>query len=372
MVEAPSARPGRAHRRPARRGGAACLRCSADAHVGLVGRCAESSAWFAVERPAEPPAPPGRCSRRSTRRSRDARRLGGDPRLARTTPARQLHDLDAELAGCAGHPCRSSATRPARASSTSRAERGHRRCSTALEARLDAGEAARHRGRARGAQRRAASRCVTRLWAIRHDRLRRARAVADLAGAGASRVGAGGVHVGADWRCRPSTGSRSGAATPPACTSSCGTTASTSTTRRSATGSPPRAADPLFGSGSVRARATPLAFVYKAAAEIGELGDNTRRLRAAIRDDGLLHDAARRRHRASTQVLGPHPVGQRRDHLRGQRPPPHRVRRPQTRRPLRRRGAERRRRQLRRPHGRSTTFVSRPRSRPTPRSSPRS
>ncbi len=50
-----------------------------------------------------------------------------------------------------------------------------------------------------------------------------------------------------------------------------------------------RAADPLFGSGSVRAVGDELAFVYKAAAEIGELGDNTAVLRTAIRDDALLH-----------------------------------------------------------------------------------
>ncbi len=50
-----------------------------------------------------------------------------------------------------------------------------------------------------------------------------------------------------------------------------------------------RAADPLFGSGSVRVAGDELAFVYKAAAEIGELGDNTAVLRAAIRDDALLH-----------------------------------------------------------------------------------
>ncbi len=51
----------------------------------------------------------------------------------------------------------------------------------------------------------------------------------------------------------------------------------------------PRTTDPLFRSGSVRV--TPegaLSFVYKAAAEIGELGDNTAVLRAAIRADGLL------------------------------------------------------------------------------------
>ncbi|MCU1369727.1 MAG: glucosamine 6-phosphate synthetase, contains amidotransferase and phosphosugar isomerase domain [Ilumatobacteraceae bacterium] len=48
--------------------------------------------------------------------------------------------------------------------------------------------------------------------------------------------------------------------------------------------------DPLFTAGAVRV--TPeghLSFVYKAAAEIGELGDNTAVLRAAIRDDALLH-----------------------------------------------------------------------------------
>ena len=50
-----------------------------------------------------------------------------------------------------------------------------------------------------------------------------------------------------------------------------------------------RAADPLFGSGSVRAVGDELAFVYKAAAEIGELGDNTAVLRTAVRDDALLH-----------------------------------------------------------------------------------
>jgi glucosamine--fructose-6-phosphate aminotransferase (isomerizing) len=51
-----------------------------------------------------------------------------------------------------------------------------------------------------------------------------------------------------------------------------------------------RAQDPLFTAGAVRV--TPeghLSFVYKAAAEIGELGDNTAVLRSAIRDDALLH-----------------------------------------------------------------------------------
>jgi glutamine---fructose-6-phosphate transaminase (isomerizing) len=46
--------------------------------------------------------------------------------------------------------------------------------------------------------------------------------------------------------------------------------------------------DPLFRSGAVRTPDGHLAFVYKAAAEIGELGDNTAALRDAIRSDELL------------------------------------------------------------------------------------
>jgi len=52
-----------------------------------------------------------------------------------------------------------------------------------------------------------------------------------------------------------------------------------------------RAADPLFGSMAVRTPEGHLSFVYKAAAEIGELGDNTRALRSAIVGDPLLRHA---------------------------------------------------------------------------------
>lgn len=53
-----------------------------------------------------------------------------------------------------------------------------------------------------------------------------------------------------------------------------------------------RATDPLFTSGQVRDCGNGvLSFVYKAAAEIGELGDNTNALRDAIGDDDLLHAA---------------------------------------------------------------------------------
>jgi glucosamine--fructose-6-phosphate aminotransferase (isomerizing) len=47
--------------------------------------------------------------------------------------------------------------------------------------------------------------------------------------------------------------------------------------------------DPLLRSGSVRASDGNVCFVYKAAAEVGELGDNTEAIRDEIRRDPLLH-----------------------------------------------------------------------------------
>jgi glutamine---fructose-6-phosphate transaminase (isomerizing) len=64
-----------------------------------------------------------------------------------------------------------------------------------------------------------------------------------------------------------------------------------------------RNADALFGSMAVRTAAGNLGFVYKAAAEIGELGDNTRALRAAIRADALLRQAVAH-DRSQALVLG--------------------------------------------------------------------
>jgi glucosamine--fructose-6-phosphate aminotransferase (isomerizing) len=49
-----------------------------------------------------------------------------------------------------------------------------------------------------------------------------------------------------------------------------------------------RSGDPLFPDGSVRAAEGALSFVYKAAAEIGELGDNVKCLSAAVTADPLL------------------------------------------------------------------------------------
>ena len=49
-----------------------------------------------------------------------------------------------------------------------------------------------------------------------------------------------------------------------------------------------RLEDPLFGAGALRNTPDGLAFVYKTASEIGELGDNTTALRSQIRQDSLL------------------------------------------------------------------------------------
>ena len=49
--------------------------------------------------------------------------------------------------------------------------------------------------------------------------------------------------------------------------------------------------DPVLQSGAIRDCDRHIAFVYKNASEIGELGDNTNVIRSAIRDDELLHQA---------------------------------------------------------------------------------
>jgi len=64
-----------------------------------------------------------------------------------------------------------------------------------------------------------------------------------------------------------------------------------------------RGSDPTYPSGSLRVDGDVLSFVYKAAAEIGELGDNTRALRAAVAQDDLLRRALAN-DTARTAVLG--------------------------------------------------------------------
>ena len=114
-----------------------------------------------------------------------------------------------------------------------------------------------------------------------------------------------------------------------------------------------RTGDPLFQSGSVRLAGPCLSLVYKAAAEIGELGDNVKSLRAAVLATRCCASRSLARRRVS--VLGHtrwasvgiisepncHPVN-------GEQAEQRRSRR---RVPLHRGGAQRRRRQPRRPEG---------------------
>ena len=169
-----------------------------------------------------------------------------------------------------------------------------------------------------------------------------------------------------------STASRCAAATRPACTCSCwdhGLDLDSDAVRRLLAG---------------RGRRPPLRLRRRSGSPTATSPSSTRRpprsaswattrpaLRAAIRADGLLHLALGRAdgpgHRAR-----PHPLGQRRHHLRGQRPPAQPGGGGRSAGPVRGRRAQRRRRQPRRPEGRARPAHPGRRSPPTPRSSPRS
>ena len=145
--------------------------------------------------------------------------------------------------------------------------------------------------------------CKDAVWALQWDRLgdrpghRGSRGARRRSAAARSRA-----TTRSRSRSPRSTGSRCAVATPPAFTCSSPVTISISPTPTSRGCSPSAASDPLFASGSVRVADGHLAFVYKTAAEIGELGDNTARLRAQIRADDLLR-LALRSESARTAVL---------------------------------------------------------------------
>ena len=125
------------------------------------------------------------------------------------------------------------------------------------------------------------------VWAVGHDRVRNARSVASLAGpdAGLSAIEAfTSVQTALSALDRLEVRGRDSAGIH-LLVRDHGLDLSAATTMAAMA---TRAADPLFGSGSVREADGCLSFVYKAAAEIGELGDNTRALREAIAADDLL------------------------------------------------------------------------------------
>ncbi|MFM7127504.1 MAG: SIS domain-containing protein, partial [Actinomycetota bacterium] len=128
------------------------------------------------------------------------------------------------------------------------------------------------------------------LWAITRDRLGTARAVRDLAGENASwstRRGYLTIHRSLAALDRLEVRGRDSAGIHLFVWNH-GIDAADEDLRRAMA---ERSRDPLFQSGSIRSIDGVLSIVYKAAAEIGELGDNTRVLRAAVAADGLLRRA---------------------------------------------------------------------------------
>jgi len=126
------------------------------------------------------------------------------------------------------------------------------------------------------------------VWAVQRDRLRTARAVGELAGAGASVAGLEAftsVQVALSALDRLEVRGRDSAGLVVMVRNHGLAEADPAVLRLLEA----READPLLGNGAVRRWGDVVAFVYKAAAEIGELGDNTAALRASIRDDELLH-----------------------------------------------------------------------------------
>ena len=117
------------------------------------------------------------------------------------------------------------------------------------------------------------------VWAIERDRLRTARAVEEFAGRDAERRGHRGLHLGAAGavRPRPARGPRARLGRP--APAGPRPRPRSRRPRRRPGRCASRTADSLFGSMAVRTPDGNLSFVYKASAEIGELGDNTRALR---------------------------------------------------------------------------------------------
>ena len=261
---------------------------------------------------------------------------------------------------------------------------GHADLDAAISARLDGLDAAvaRARGRHRdrvdddelvdGVEELNAALVAARdvLWALRHDRLRTARAVADLAGPRCPAVGAGRLHgrPGGAVGARPAGGAGPGLGR--AAPAGLGPRARPGERRGGpAAGRPGRRRPLRLGRGPGGRR------------EPGLRLQGRRRDRRA----GRQHRGAARRHprrraappRARVAVgprdrAGPHPLGQRRHHLRAQRPPGQPRGGGRVAGAVRGRRAERRRRQPRRPQGPLRPAHPGRRSPPTPRSSRRS
>ena len=219
-----------------------------------------------------------RARRRPTRASLRARRRARRPAASTRSPERSS-TVERELprrAGDARAARRSGRARRARAPG-----RGARRARRRARRALDTDD--RDSRRDRGAERGSSIAVKDALWALAPRppaygaRGRAPRRRSSLRSRARSRR-----STRSSSRCRRSTGSRCAAATPPGLhvlVTGHGLDLDDPTIARLIAA---RSADPLFTSGSVRVADGHLAFVYKTAAEIGELGDNTARLRAQI------------------------------------------------------------------------------------------
>ncbi|HEX2040032.1 MAG TPA: SIS domain-containing protein [Acidimicrobiales bacterium] len=157
----------------------------------------------------------------------------------------------------------------------------------ALEQALDA-DAAALSDRALEERNAALVRLKDAVWAVRHDRLRTAEAVADLmGGADAGLAAYCSVQTALSALDRLEVRGRDSAGLH-ILVHGHGLDLASAEVQSLLAG---RIDDPLFTSLAVRTPAGHLAFVYKAAAEIGDLGDNSRVLREAIRGDELLRRA---------------------------------------------------------------------------------
>ncbi|MFQ5507412.1 MAG: glucosamine-6-phosphate synthase, partial [Planctomycetota bacterium] len=140
------------------------------------------------------------------------------------------------------------------------------------------------------------------LWAVRNDRVRNSRAVADLAGPDpgpAALDGYASIQTALSALDRLEVRGRDSAGLH-VLVSGHGLELESPKIRAMLE---PGLSNRLFTSGAVRTPAGQLGFVYKAAAEIGELGDNGAELRRAIRGDALLRLALGGEN-ASAAVLG--------------------------------------------------------------------
>jgi glucosamine--fructose-6-phosphate aminotransferase (isomerizing) len=205
-----------------------------------------------------------------------------DP-VALEAAAREVEAVDTLLRGVAGIRTLL-ADRAAAVAIEDRARRIGERCA-AVEAELDGRRVAADELEVWNA---ALVRLKDAVWAVAHDRLRAARAVGELAGAGASVAALEAftsIEVALSAIDRLEVRGRDSAGLAVVVRHHGLADADPAVTRLLES----READPLLVNGAVRRAGDVVAFVYKAAAEIGELGDNTAALRAAIRDDDLLH-----------------------------------------------------------------------------------